>query len=423
MSGADDSKLTRRQLVSGAGALVAGGALGVAGCGSASPARPIPHVELGSQPSGLPARQHAWSATLPVDEFGNAVVPKYDRLLFFDVDGKPGLASVGLLEAALRTLERRFRWGPDGLLFTAGWGPDYFEHVLGVISPIPKAKALSDFELPTVDRYHLCLHLACDNERALSDIEGALVHGESLPGADGPLDISPALRWRETRTGFVGAGLPHAHQNVSGIPPGDPVPGGSPLFMGFKSGFAKNQATEDDVTIPTGPFADGTTQHVSYMRLRLDSWYQNLSYPERVQRMHSPQTTPDDVAHFTDNPPTHAAQLNQAIRADGVIGHAQTSAQARRNNRPVIIRRDFDTIDGGQAGLHFVAVQRTIEDFVRTRTAMNAASAQLQNPEIGSTVNNGINEFIFVLKRANYILPARAQRAFPLLPGREQTLR
>ncbi|MGH2930911.1 MAG: DUF7405 family protein [Solirubrobacteraceae bacterium] len=53
---------------------------------------------------------------------------------------------------------------------------------------------------------------------------------------------------------------------------------------------------------------------------------------------------------------------------------------------------------------------------------MNASSAQLQNPSITSTVNNGINEFIFVLKRANYILPPRPTRSFPLLPGRERAL-
>jgi hypothetical protein len=59
---------------------------------------------------------------------------------------------------------------------------------------------------------------------------------------------------------------------------------------------------------------------------------------------------------------------------------------------------------------------------VLTRTAMNQASAQLQNPEITPTVNNGINEFIFVLKRANYLLPPRADRSFPLLPGRAAAL-
>jgi hypothetical protein len=83
------------------------------------------------------------------------------------------------------------------------------------------------------------------------------------------------------------------------------------------------------------------------------------------------------------------------------------------------LRRDFNTVDGGQAGLHFVSLQRTIEDFMRTRTAMNAGSAQLQNPAISATVNNGVTEFIFVLKRANYVVPPRAQRSFPLVRREE----
>ena len=70
--------------------------------------------------------------------------------------------------------------------------------------------------------------------------------------------------------------------------------------MGFKSGFTKNQATEDDVTIADGPFAGGTTMQVSYMRLRLDSWYQVLNERERVARMYAPQVTPAQVARFTD---------------------------------------------------------------------------------------------------------------------------
>ena len=53
---------------------------------------------------------------------------------------------------------------------------------------------------------------------------------------------------------------------------------------------------------------------------------------------------------------------------------------------------------------------------------MNAAGAQLQNPAIGDTVNNGINEFIFVLRRANFVLPQRDERSFPQLPGRERAL-
>jgi dye decolorizing peroxidase len=389
---------------------------------SRSSAPEVPEVMLGSQPAGLPGRQFAWTATLKTDPDGNPIAPRHDRLLFFDVRPPPSPSGARLLEASLRTLERTFPWSPSGLLFTAGWGPGYFRRVLHVPAPIPGAKSLSDFELPAIDDYDLCLHLACDDERRLADIEAALVHGATLAGADGPLDLAAALRWRETRTGFVGPGLPAGNQNVGGIPSGSPVKKQTPLFMGFKSGLRRNQATEDSVTIVAGPFVQGTTMQVSYMRLRLDSWYDDLSERERIARMYAPQVTPEQVKHFTTDAESDPNLVSQAISRYGVIGHSQTSARARRHGKPVIIRRDFNTVDGGQAGLHFVSIQRSIADFVRTRTAMNAASAQLYNPAITSTVNNGINEFMFVLKRANYIIPSRAQRSFPLLPGRERAL-
>ncbi len=417
--------LTRRRFLIGASAVAGGVAVGVGidrAVSGDGDGKTVPAVALAGAPSGLPARQHAWTATLALDSEGNPISPRFDRLLFFDVSGTPSPAYARVLEAALRTLERTYPWGPAGLLFTAGWGPSYFEHRLRTASPIPVAAALSDFELPSIDDYDLCLHLACDDEQRLAAVEAALIHGAALSGADGPLDLSSVLTWRETRTGFVGTGLPAANQNVGGIPPGNPVAKGAPLFMGFKSALRKNQATEDDVTIAAGPFAGGTTMHVSYMRLRLDSWYQDLSEGERVARMYAPQVTPEQVSRFTTDAPSDPKLLGQAINHYGVIGHSQTSATVRRKNRPLIIRRDFNTVDGGQAGLHFVAVQQTIEDFVKTRRAMNASSAQLQNPAITDTVNNGINEFIFVLKRANYILPPRSQRSFPLIVGRAQAL-
>jgi len=408
--------LTRRRFLLAGGAAVVGAAAVGAGLDRAlSGGSSVPHVALGAQPDGLPERQHAWGATLRLDAGGDPVSPRHDRLLFFDVEGRPDEARARVLEASLRTLERRYPWGPSGLLFTAGWSPAYFERGLRVASPIPWAKGLSDFELPAIDDYHLCLHLACDDEERLAAVEGALVGGRPLPGADGHLSLAGSLRWRATRTGFVGAGLPAQHQESGGIPAGRPVSSSAALFMGFKSGLRKNQATEDAVTIAEGPFAGGTTMHVSYMRLRLDGWYDQLNQRERVARMYAPQVTPAQAAAFTVDAASDPQLLGQAINRYGVIGHAQTSARARRNGKPLIIRRDFDTVDGGQAGLHFVALQRTIDDFVTTRTAMNASSAQLQNPAITDTVNNGINEFIFVLRRANYILPPRAQRSFPLV--------
>jgi len=416
--------LTRRRFLLGAGTAVAAGAGAVAAAGidrvlgaSGSSGLAAPEVPLGAQPAGLPARQHAWTAYLARDRDGNPVPPRFDRLLFFDVNGTPTARHARLLEAALRTLERGYKWAPSGLLFTAGWGPAYFTEVLRAAAPVPAATALSGFEQPAIDDYHLCLHLACDDEARLAAIEAALVHGTPIPrpGAQGPLDISSALRWRQTRSGFVGAGLPARRQHVGGIPAGRPVPPDAPLFMGFKSALSRNQATEDDITIPGGPFTDGTTMAVSYMRLRLGTWYGQMSQPERIARMYAPQVTPEQASTFTTDAESDPGLLGQAISRYGVIGHAQTTARARRNGRPVILRRDFDTTDGGTAGLHFVSLQRTIADFITTRTAMNATSAQLRNPSITDTINNGINEFIFVLNRGNYILPARRQRSFPLL--------
>src|SRR6202040_3109323 len=100
------------------------------------------------------------------------------------------------LEATLRTLERGYEWRHSGLLFTAGWGPAYFTDVLKITAPVPVATALSGFEQPTIDDYHLCLHLASDDKARLAAIEAALAHGTPIAGfpAEGPLDVSEVLR-------------------------------------------------------------------------------------------------------------------------------------------------------------------------------------------------------------------------------------
>ena len=63
-------------------------------------------MPLGNQPPGLPVRQHAWAQWLHKDEYGNPLAPRFDRLLFFNVRGRPTSAYLALLESRLRTLER-----------------------------------------------------------------------------------------------------------------------------------------------------------------------------------------------------------------------------------------------------------------------------------------------------------------------------
>ncbi len=107
------------------------------------------------------------------------------------------------------------------------------------------------------------------------------------------------------------------------------------------------------------------------MRLHLDDWYGRMTAAGRVARMYSPQTTVEAAERFTTDASGNPNQITEAITRDGVVGHAQAAAQARRHNRPLLIRRDFDTVDGDR-------------------------------------------------RRANYIMPSRPGRAFPQLPGARQ---
>jgi len=396
----------RRRFLRGAGLTVGGLLLG----GPTTLIRAQEGPELGPSPD-RPERQHAWNDFLSVNADGNPIMPRFHRLLMFDVEGDATPTAVRRLEAQLRDWERRYDWSSEGLMFVLGWGPEYFAGRLGMDAPIPRPQALSSFETPDFDNYEACLHLASDDEVRLDQLEAELQEGD--------FRVQMTLHRRETRTGFVGEGLPAERQDVSGIPSGCPVSGDSPLYMGFSSGFKRNQATEDEVTIPDGPLAGGTTMQISWLRLRLDGWYELLDQEERVDRMFAPSLTNDDVEGLEREAPTFTDQLAQTARERGVIGHLQAAAQARRNGRPLILRRDFNTTDDGTAGLHFLSLQRQIADFVKTREAMNATDMIFQNPSIKPRVNNGIKESIFVLRRANYVVPPRSQRAFPLLPGRE----
>jgi hypothetical protein len=418
------SGLTRRRFVQSASVLAAGGASVGLGSKRASASPRVKLVPLGSQPHGLPKRQHAWGDYVAKDAYGNATAPKFDRLLLFHVKGAPTPAHARMLESRLRTLERHFHWSHTGLLFTVSWGPSYF-HLLGVRSPIPTATGLSSFEHPAIDDYDVCIHLASDDEHRLNQLAAALAHGHKMPGVPGSLSLKSVLTWRQTRTGFTGTGIPAQRQDVKGIPADHPVPTDSPLFMGFKSGMRKNQASEDFVTIPDGPFAHGTTMQVSYMSEPLQDWYRKLSPQDRIALMFSPETDAAGVQKITEgkaNSNANTKDIVTAIQDYGKVGHSQATAQARKNGHPLIIRRDFNTTDGDRAGLHFVSVQRSIEDFVVTRNAMNATGAHHVNKKVTATKNNGINAFIKVHRRANYIMPSRADRSFPLLPGRASAL-
>jgi hypothetical protein len=378
-----------------------------------------------ADPSSLPARQFAWNEVLASDDANNQLGPRYRVLLYLNYagDGVPTRGDRETVEAALRSLERAYVWGHDGLLFTVSYSPSYFDRFdadLPESVDLPEPEALAPFEDPEFDRPDAVVHLASDYGRTVLAAEEALLGEQStVNGVEMEADLSGVFERVDRRTGFMGEGLPADHQDVEGIPDSEPVDEEAPLYMGFKSGYRGNQATEDRVAIGQGPFADGTTQHVSKIRLRLEDWYGEQDHDDRVAEMFCPFHAEEGLVEGTGESLGDSSQmdkcgddLDETAREHGRVGHSQKAARARVDDEPIILRRDFNSTDGNQAGVHFLSLQRTIGDFVETREAMNGTDLA-DNITIRQRVNNGILEYMFVKRRGNYLVPPRRHRALP----------
>ncbi|WP_231187023.1 Dyp-type peroxidase domain-containing protein [Haladaptatus sp. DYF46] len=382
----------------------------------------MPDVPKGpSDLSTLPERQHAWNRFLATDEYGNNVAARHKVLVFLNYagNGTPSESERKTVEKSLRSLERAYKRGHDGLLFSIGYSPSYFAR-FGAEDVLPDPKALAPFEDPELDEQDAVVQLESDHAQLVLAAEEALLGNRNeLNGVD-VSGVADVFEKADRRTGFVGDGLPADNQDVSGIPDSEPVPEDAPLYMGFKSGFKKNQASEDRITVRDGPFAGGTTQHISKIELHLDQWYEQDSREQRVGKMFCPVHAEEDkVEGVGENLGDSSGMTDECIdhvedhaRKRGMVGHSQKSAGARKDDSPVILRRDFDSTDGGKAGLHFVAFQRSIEDFEETRTAMNGTDLA-GNSSVGQRLNNGILQYMTVSRRGNFLVPPRSLRSLP----------
>jgi len=376
--------------------------------------------------SGLSERQHAWDQLLSTDAHGNRLAPAHNVVLMLDYegDGTPTEEDRDTLEAALRSLERAYQRDTAGLLFTLGYSPSYFgrfDDSLPDGVDLPEPRALSPLEDPELDDHDAALHLASDHAQVALAAEEALFGELDEPnGVEMEAAIDGVVEKAARRTGFVGEGLPAENQDVTGIPDSEPVPEDSPLYMGFKSGFQKNQASEDRVTIRDGPFSGGTTMQLSRIRLNLQQWYEQDSRDQRVAKMFCPvhaeenrvEGTGENLGDGTEMTDGCVENVEEHARSKGMVGHSQKSARARENGDPTILRRDFDSTDGGEAGLHFVSLQRSVGDFVDTREAMNGTDLA-ESSAVGQRTNNGILQYMSVERRGNFLIPPRSLRAFP----------
>ncbi|MCU4717080.1 DUF7405 family protein [Halapricum hydrolyticum] len=418
--------ISRRSFAKAAVAI--GGASALVACLDRGESDPIPSGP--ADLSTLPSRQHAWNESLPTDEHGNVRTPYHHLLLYYDYDDGETTAGATTptngeretVEDALRSLERAYEHSSDGLLFTVGYSRRYFDRYddsLPESVDLPRPEALAPFEDPERDEADAVVHLASDRPAVLLEAEEALRgNRETVNNREMRAVLDDVLTFRERRTGFNGDGLPAERDDVEGVPE-DAVPEDAPLYMGFTSGFRGNQATEDRVTIQTGPFEGGTTQHVSKIRLHLEQWYEQDSRSQRVSKMFCPAHAEEDRVEGAGHNLGAASGANACpahvkdARESGVVGHAQKNATAREKGAPIMLRRDFDSTDDDRAGLHFLALQREIGDFVKTREAMNGTDAAEASSAVGTRHNNGILQYMTVLRRGNYLLPPREKRALP----------
>jgi hypothetical protein len=419
--GPTDRGVSRRDFVKAAVAI--GGTSALSACLDREGA---PDLDTGPEDlSALPARQHAWNESLSRDEAGNVTAARHHVLLLLDYagEGTPTDGDSDTVEQALRGLERAYPRSNEGLLFTVGYTPAYFDRYDASLSDsvdLPRPEALAPFEDPEPDEPDALVHLASDYGQVVLGAEEALLgERETLNDVD-VSSFGDVFERADRRTGFTGAGLPAANQDVDGIPDSEPVDENAPLFMGFTSGFEANQASEDRVTIREGPFAEGTTAHLSKIQLHLDQWYDQDSRYQRVGKMFSPAHADEEKVEGVGNNLGTDSGLDgdqdrtlEDARTKGMVGHTQKSARARdENDSPLILRRDFDSTDGGEAGLHFLSLQRTVADFVETREAMNGTDVADQSA-VGTRNNNGILQYMSVDRRGNYLVPPRDHRSLP----------
>lgn len=396
------------------------GAVGLAGCNQTfDTSQPSQRFGLDPNPLDLPSRQHAWNATLRSDEHGNDLAPLYHRVLLLDLDADLTAESARTVELAMRTLERAFEWSPDGLLHLLAWGPTYFER-LGSLdrAPIRRPTVLSRTDDPELLSHDAALVLASDGQSQLSSVEAAMFEGrDRLADVEVEHRLGDVLSIVGRRTGFIGAGLPAEHRNAEGLPDDAPLSADDPMFMGFFSGMRRTQASEDRVTIDSGRFGGGTTMHLSHLRQSLDRWYNVVDEVGRAAMMFSPLLSPGDIEGLTDGASLEeliASPVEEQARQHGMVGHLEKVMRARKDGEPLILRRDFNTVDGGRVGVHFLSLQRKLSHFEETRDAMNGWWLRNEHGAITDRKNNGILDFVTVKSRANFYVPTRNERTFPL---------
>ncbi|OYR39257.1 hypothetical protein DJ82_09950 [Halorubrum sp. Ib24] len=341
-------------------------------------------------------RQHAWDGfETDISEGGVTAHPSHHVTLHLNyVPGKeeePSAADRATVEEVLREIERHFEWASEGVLFTIGYSPAYFDRFDADLPRglSPKGKVVKpgllrpkqlidtpgvtlDHEDPHADEAEVCLHLASNNAQNIMAVEELLWGGEAEMDGDtvefdatfsGVLETAGDGSGRPTeypyrRTGFAGhETITEELESDTDFDP-DRIPDDpeAELTMGFNDLYRNSIPREDNATIledqnlvvphPPGAFAQGTIQHVSKLDIDLDRFYDENDTEGRRERMFSPDHTDENTGTVGENLGDSSAPGDTPLRElggetdkaeqtvddyddAGVAGHAQKLSRAR----------------------------------------------------------------------------------------------
>jgi hypothetical protein len=466
-------KLTRRQLVGGAGvaALSSVGIYELVDRLGSAPTRLTPA-------GALPPEQHVLRGVRQIKQEGVEVLvpPLHHQIvtakLAIDPAPKSLRAAQAELEHALQELESRYEVTPAGLGVTVAWGRPYFSHHIGAVAtrylPVdhrasaakgkPVSALLDTIRFPS-DPAETVLE---SNDVAVLIRSDSIVHiQDAAKELFERLDI---FKVTSIRKGFVGGGfdggqsLPKKMAVAAGLNGADLIPHNAELFLGFTSTQKAGLGPERIANFETlgysdgghdGYFRQGTAMHLSHITEDLEAWYVNFDFAERAATAFRPGLEVKHGAQAVTQDAKNAVGVEENIKdykREQRIGHSSSIQAASRLQHAVVgvdgthypkgtaipQRADFNTLDnpffwssnhardgmkeGPAAGVHFVVFTPTSDDFHRGRLAMDGVMPDGTKLEFTPGARGqGFNSVLTTTHRQNFLVPPRRHRSFPLV--------
>jgi hypothetical protein len=465
-------KLTRRQLVGGAGAaaLSAAGIYELVDRLGSAPVRLTPA-------GALPPEQHVLRGVRQVVQEGVEVLvpPLHHQIvtakLALDAGARSLRAAQTELEHTLRELESRYQVTPAGLGVTVAWGRPYFERHVGALaaSYLPVDHRASAAKGKPVAALLDAIRFPSDPKETMlesNDVAFLIRSDSSAHIQDAAKELFERLgifRVTSIRKGFAGGGfdggqsLPKKMAVAAGLNGADLIPPTAELFLGFTSTQKAGLGPERIANLETlgysdggrdGYFRQGTAMHLSHITEDLEAWYVNFDFAERAATAFRPGLAVKHGAQTVKQDAKDAVGVAENVRdyrREQRIGHSSSIQAASRLQRAVVgvdgtrypkgtaipQRADFNTLDnpffwsadperdgmkdGPAAGVHFVVFTPTSDDFHRGRLAMDGVMPD--GTKLAFTPRargQGFNSVLTTTHRQNFLVPPRRHRSFPL---------